>query len=156
MVNKNKEAVKFWVPIVAVIVTIIAFGLTVAERTRINNAVYARNPNVEFLTPFTIPVEDAFTVVIPIRNSSTSELAIAHRVQVTIMFNGNNAIRDIDLGPFRLIDGENGDSSISFETNILYPLSVVYPAVIVEKEEIPIVSVSWAEKTGWQSIPLVR
>lgn len=152
----NKEDVKLWVPIIAVIITITAFVLTVAERTRINRAVYARSPNVEFLTPFVLPMEDFFTIVVPIRNSSASELAIAHKVKVTFTFDSDNPIREMDLGPFRIMDGGNGDYSVSLETNVLYPLSVAYPSVVVEKKEIPNITIGWAEQTGWQSIPLVR
>lgn len=152
----NKEDVKFWVPVIAVIITITALALTIAERTRINRAVYARSPNVEFLTPFALPMEDFFTVVVPIRNSSTSELAIAHNVKVTFTFDRDNPIREMDLGPFRITDGGNGDYSVSLETNVLYPSSVAYPSVVVEKKEIPNITIGWAEQTGWQSIPLVR
>ena len=60
------------------------------ERRNLDEIIRARNPNLEYLDPIILPVDKSYRIIIPIRNSSRSELAIANRVQVNFSFRPDN------------------------------------------------------------------
>lgn len=140
--------------VVAVIFMSVQLRREVAKHEEMEEIVLAREPKVEWLTPIVLPTEQSFRVIVPIRNTSMSDLATAHRVQVTFTFGKDNVISEIDPGPFTVIGGGKDNYNVTFEANVLPPLSVNYPSVIVKKKETPEVTIGVAEKTGWQSIPL--
>lgn len=140
--------------VVAVVFMWVQLRREIAKHEEMEDIVLAREPRVEWLTPIVLPAEESFRVIVPIRNSSMSDLASAHRVQVTFTFGRDNVISEIDPGPFRVIGGGKDKYNVTFEANVLPPLSVNYPSVIVKKKETPEVSIGVAEKTGWQNVPL--
>ncbi len=151
----KKESVTFWVPIIAVIVTVAVFGLTITERVRISSAIYARNPDVDYLEAFIQEAGESFWVVVPIINKSTSASAIGHRVQVSITFGIDNLIKRINADPFVVKSGWEDGHSANLELSVLYPGTVIYTSFLVEKPQLPEqIAIGWAEKTGIQTIPL--
>lgn len=120
------------------------------ENTRI---LQEREPNVLSLDVLILPTEDSYRIVVPIRNRATSQIADAHRVQVALSFDPENTILDVQDGPYRLLGGGIGSSTVSFEINVLPSLSTLYLVVVVEKPYPPAIEIGWAEKTGWQAYP---
>lgn len=121
----------------------------------IERTVLARKPDVVFLEPFIQPAAESFYVVVPIQNMATSNVAIAHRVQVAIAFSPDNLIKEVHAHPFIMIDGGEGSHSVNLELSVLYPRSVIYTSFLVANSEKPVdKSIGWAEETGVQSIPL--
>lgn len=112
-----------------------------------------RQPDVISLDVLIFPTEDSYRIVVPIRNRATSQIADAHRVQVTLSFDPENTILDVQDGPYRLLGEAIGSSTATFEIAVLPYYSIIYLIVVVEKPYPPAIEIGWAEKTGWQAYP---
>ncbi len=114
-----------------------------------------RKPIVEHLEAIIFEVPSSYRIIVPIRNISRSEIAIANRVSVSFNFGLRNRIVEIDPGSYKVTSIGKDSRSVTFEYNYIAPQHTVYPSVITENQETPNISITWAEKTGYENIPLL-
>ena len=157
---KGMEIVTIVIAITAMAGTVLGAILTWkalrAERKARENlsaAITKRKPNVKSLTPIIEAAADSWKETVPIANVSESELAYAHNVHALVTFSKDNLIKRVDAGPLKICSGGEGEYFVEVHATFLPPLyAILYPSVIVEKSETPVVQVSFGERAAHESM----